>query len=435
MSAHAMFEQLAVAGIDFRLSPREEADLGVHLATCSACRAFTQAYRADAAVLRTIAFASSPARVRAAVIDASVRPAHRRPAWQLLAVAALLTILLAGLALTAGALLQRLTDDSVFPVEVPGWMGTDDWRFGGIVALDDEWLVGITGIHGTRLQTYDRALGWRSEGSDGLMEFVLLSDLGRLSGSDLLAVGVVQREKGVVLLRRQGVWSRSDALDALHIWDSAVSDDRIWLVASPAFAPDGGGLTVAMGSAEGDFSTVSIDAPFGVDRAQIAAANGRLALAGCSADGEACQPAILTGSDDGTGWTSARIPAAVGLGDQSNPQLLAISDSFLALVPSRAGGAEIWQSGDGREWDVAATFAPGQRPELLVADGSRPLAIGLADGRLAIWVPDEAQAWQEQRTAIVIDKTLAAGAQGDRVFVIGTNGGAIQGWDVEVEGR
>lgn len=432
MSADARFEQLAVAALDFGLSPPEQGALDAHLAVCPACRALSQAYRADSMVLQTIALAPSPPRVRAAVLEAAARPVPRRPAWQLLGIAALITLMLAGLAVTAGALVDRLRPDSVIPVEPPSWMGTDEWRIGAVVGLDQGWLVGATGIGGTRLQTYHPAAGWQSEGSEALLEFILLADIEPLPDGGLLVVGVVQGQKGVVLRRHQGAWSRTDDLDTLHIQDAAVQNDRIWLLASTAYAPDAGTARLALGSTYGKFATFPIDIDVAPDRAHIAVGNDRLAIAGCAATGETCELTFASASRDGTGWAPARIPQG---GDPGEPQILGVSGGFLALVPGQGDGAEIWESRDGRVWDVAATFALGASPDRLIAGISGPLAIGVADGQIVLWAPDGARGWVDQPTGIAADEVLAAGARATRVLVIGTSGGEIRGWNMEVDGR
>lgn len=108
--SHPQLLRLAVAALDFELTGAERATLDAHLPGCAECRRLTARYRADMAAVGSIAFASAPSHVRAVVMDRAGRPPIRRPAWQLLMVAALLAALLAGLALGAGALLQRRTD-------------------------------------------------------------------------------------------------------------------------------------------------------------------------------------------------------------------------------------------------------------------------------------------------------------------------------------
>ena len=110
MITHARFEQLVATAVDFDLTPAEHTDLDNHLATCPACRALATAYRSDAYSLREIAFAEPPARVRSAVLAATVRPAVRTfEPWKLLAAAALLVGLIVGAALAGSLLLRRTT--------------------------------------------------------------------------------------------------------------------------------------------------------------------------------------------------------------------------------------------------------------------------------------------------------------------------------------
>ncbi|HSK52279.1 MAG TPA: zf-HC2 domain-containing protein, partial [Clostridia bacterium] len=104
--SHSQLVRLAVAALDFELTGAERGLLDAHLPGCAECRSIMARSRADAAAVAAIALVPAPPRVRAAVLDRAARTPARRPAWNLVLVAALLAALLAGLALGAGALLQ-----------------------------------------------------------------------------------------------------------------------------------------------------------------------------------------------------------------------------------------------------------------------------------------------------------------------------------------
>lgn len=104
--SHPQLISLAIAALDFELTGPERRLLDAHLPGCAECRSISARARADAAAVAAIAFVPAPPRVRAAVLDRAARAPGRRPAWNLVLVAALLAALLAGLALGAGALLQ-----------------------------------------------------------------------------------------------------------------------------------------------------------------------------------------------------------------------------------------------------------------------------------------------------------------------------------------
>jgi anti-sigma factor RsiW len=104
MIPHPRIAELAALDMDFVLSPGDRTELEGHLAGCDPCRTLLRAYRADAEALRGEAFAHAPARVRSAVMVAASRPVARKPFNQLLVAAALVSLLLIGLALAAGAL-------------------------------------------------------------------------------------------------------------------------------------------------------------------------------------------------------------------------------------------------------------------------------------------------------------------------------------------
>jgi Tol biopolymer transport system component len=120
MTIHARVQYLSAAAIDVRLTPAEQTELTIHLATCRACRIVETGYRADAAALHAIAFAQPPARIRSAVLAATRRPPARdiHP-WRLLAVATLLFGALLGAALAIGAWNSRPVIVQVVPVVPP----------------------------------------------------------------------------------------------------------------------------------------------------------------------------------------------------------------------------------------------------------------------------------------------------------------------------
>jgi anti-sigma factor RsiW len=104
MTPHPRITELAALDVDFVLSPGDRTELEGHLAGCDPCRTLLRAYRTDAEALRGDAFTHAPARVRSTVMLAATRPVARRPFNQLLVAAALVSLLLIGLVLAAGAL-------------------------------------------------------------------------------------------------------------------------------------------------------------------------------------------------------------------------------------------------------------------------------------------------------------------------------------------
>lgn len=431
MSVHGTYERLVLTSLDFPISARDEARLREHLRGCEACRKLADAYRADAEGLESIALADAPERVRMAVHAAATEAAPRRPTWQLLLVAALLTLALGGLAVAAGALLQR-APDAPLRVELPTWIEGGDWWITDVVGLDDGWFVGAGGQHGTRLLAFGPERRWALERPGASTEFVSLSDVERLAGSDLIAIGLVQQERGVVLVRRNGTWSRVDALDTVTVRDAATAGDRVWIVGRRAYAPEDR-LVLAVGSAGGDFKVLDIQVPVLAVSARVAVAGDRIVIGGCVPAGEGCDLAVYGAAADGSDWTPTRLPGPAAAHDgPAEPQLLADDDGFLALASTRVEGAGIWSSIDGRTWEHAASFPADGHPSVLAGDGIRRIAVGTVSGLLTLWIPHPTDGWRQLSTSVPLNEVVAASIAGDRLLVLGTDGTTTQAWELEV---
>ncbi len=115
MSIHDGFLELAATAIDFDLEDDERAELERHLAGCDACRRTAAAFHEDAAA---IAYGTaprlSPAR-SVEILATALRPPKSGPPIRLLAVAALVAVLGAGL-VAAGMEFLRRADNPIIAV-------------------------------------------------------------------------------------------------------------------------------------------------------------------------------------------------------------------------------------------------------------------------------------------------------------------------------
>lgn len=121
MNEHARCLQLAISELDFALSPTQAALVSVHLAGCVECRAECEAVRTDGRRLANRAVQlPAPTRVREAVLAAALEegaPSAFNRALVAIAMMALLVVL-AGAAVSVGARLLELIEDSRLPVPV-----------------------------------------------------------------------------------------------------------------------------------------------------------------------------------------------------------------------------------------------------------------------------------------------------------------------------
>jgi hypothetical protein len=114
MNEHARYLELATAGIDFLLSPTDEAQVRHHLARCESCRASLEAIRADGRGLTSLASEIPvPSRVRVSVLGAALadRPSGLLNRPLLVVALVLLLVALAAATVTAGARLLDLFVD------------------------------------------------------------------------------------------------------------------------------------------------------------------------------------------------------------------------------------------------------------------------------------------------------------------------------------
>lgn len=122
MNEHARCLELAIARLDFALSPDDEALISAHLASCSVCRAEARAIRADSRrLIGTALDLPAPRGVRESVLTAALEnqaasPVIGRPLLALALVA--LLVMLAGATVFLGARLVQLIEDSRRPVPI-----------------------------------------------------------------------------------------------------------------------------------------------------------------------------------------------------------------------------------------------------------------------------------------------------------------------------
>jgi hypothetical protein len=119
MSIHEGFLELAAASIDFDLDDYDRAELDRHLAGCDECRRTAAAYREDASAIAYEAGpALSPSRSET-ILSAALRPAKRQPAVRLLALAAMIAVLGAGIVAVGAGLIGRSDEGIVAVVPSP----------------------------------------------------------------------------------------------------------------------------------------------------------------------------------------------------------------------------------------------------------------------------------------------------------------------------
>jgi len=113
MSIHEGFLELAAAAIDFDLDEYERAELDRHIDGCDACRRTAAAFRDDAAAIGSGAAPRlSPARSEA-ILAGALWPPKSSPPLRLLAIAALIAILGAGLGVAGMEYIRRSADPRV----------------------------------------------------------------------------------------------------------------------------------------------------------------------------------------------------------------------------------------------------------------------------------------------------------------------------------
>ena len=447
MNRHREFEDLAIAGMDFRLSAAEESTLERHLHTCSECRGTVGRYRQDASSLRSIAITPAPPRVGAAIFDPRRQTANAGVRWSLIG-AAIVVLLLLAVTAVVGALVQRESRRLVIPLGALDWAADGDAsRIVGAAPVDDGWLVGFVdkSLATTKMRIYRPGVGWVR---DALFD-QLATDAGspiQFGGASRdLVVAAYSSNHGVLLTRdRAGRWQTHEFPETVLIRDVAVRGDDVWVLGEPkdTFAPIEPAFMV-LSSSDG-FIPHAVDIPVRRQPARLAATSNGLAIAGCSSRGEApCQLEIYVASRDWT-WSRAVLPATVDLGDYRKatldatgssgstnlpPQLIGLDSDFFTIAPGGGGDTEIWRSNGDRPWEVATTFPSSRHPVGLVSDGSRLTGIAVLDGRLWTWTQD-VEGWRGSPVDIEAEPYIGLAIHDNRALVLGIVQAEVQAWEI-----
>jgi hypothetical protein len=110
MTEHALVLELAVAALDFPLSPGEERQVSEHLAGCEMCRNKVGALRADRERLGAVAVLAAPVAVRQHVLAAALDTSSRVPSTRRRLLVLAMVLLLIGLAAASVAVGSRLLE-------------------------------------------------------------------------------------------------------------------------------------------------------------------------------------------------------------------------------------------------------------------------------------------------------------------------------------
>ena len=439
MTMHTRFARLAVASIDFRLSPAEDAALAAHLASCAVCRTISSRYRADAATLHGAGYVvSAPDRVRGSVLGAAQRSGPQRPPWQLVLVAALLAVMLAALVVAAGAL-RELQDGPARPIiwrpAAAGAALIDQQAVrleqvaagpaGFVVvaqAADDQ--VALFSVDGA---SWEAAAAFET-GTVRDITYVegggrpgMFAAVGALDGSaviwwstdarewtadpvagapgEVVAVGSVRTTTVAFIVHEAPpadptIEPGADLEPTLTAWWSRIpgrwvradiAGETVGLPRGQAALTRTDAGLAALGGSDllltetGDFWTSIPDIERSPQEPLLAWGLGRFVAAGHSAD-----TAIIRTSVDGRAWSDSIVPEAGG----SVIAGISFRDGLFVAVGSGPRGVMTWHSKDGEAWH-AEMSVPGGSGALMtdVAWGRDALvAIGASGPSAATWI-------------------------------------------------
>jgi hypothetical protein len=447
MNRHREFEDLAIAGMDFRLSAAEESTLERHLHTCPDCWRTIGRYREDASSLRSIAITPAPPRVSAAIFAPRRPPADAGVRWSLIGAVIIVLLLLAATAVV-GALVQRESRRWAIPLGALDWAADGDAsRIVGAAPVNDGWLVGFVdeSLAATNMRIYRPGVGWVRD--------ALFDQLATDAGSPIqfggashdLVLAAYSSNHGVLLTRdRAGLWQTHEFLETVLIRDVAVRGDDVWVLGEPKDTSTRTQPTfIVLSSSDGSIPH-AVDIPVRSQAARLAATRNGLAIAGCSSRGEApCELEIYLASRDWT-WSRAALPATVDLGDYRKatldtagshgptnlpPQLIGLDSDFVTIAPGEGGDTEIWFSNGDRPWEVATTFPSSRHPVGLATDGSRLIGIAVLEGRLWTWTQD-VEGWRGAPVDIEAESYIGLAIHGDRALVLGIVQAEVQAWEI-----
>ncbi|HET9756950.1 MAG TPA: zf-HC2 domain-containing protein [Candidatus Limnocylindrales bacterium] len=458
MIDHRRALDLAAAAIDFELTPDERASLDAHLSTCSACRERAAAYRSDAVSIAALPVTRLSAHRSVAVLDRIVAPRRTMPRLRMLAIAALITILAAGLAVGVGVeILRRARDDQLadaptpqepsivapspstsgepplaFGVTSEGDLGAGHPRPQAVAAGPDGELIVVGGFScsGTTdaftcaspISTTRRYGGepWTTgpvEVGDGVPTSGPELGLHRIAAGhgEFVAIGYTSDPRF-----RPAIWHRSaDGTWTLRPEDPVFAEARLrtvaatesgWVIGGEVFLPTGpraalwtsrdaqSWVRVADGPAfdVGGYLETGEEPGAGGIRA-IATDGGSVVAVGsaCDATGQRCSPAVWS-SRDLQDWTPQRgVPTDLG----SLDSVASTDDGFVALLSLAGDGgpsAAVAMSVDGATWTVTDTtgFPSDLVPRAVGAVGDGVAAVLTQDSLVRIVASHDGVTWE-----------------------------------------
>lgn len=449
MTVHPWVEELVIASLDAPLTLHQQDSLQEHLGECRHCTSLAAAYRADANRLRSIAFQQPPERVRAAILARGARSRPLRARWIL--IASVLALLAALLGTTLGSGLRRPTL-TVAPLGQIEWLTPDDARrLVAAASVDGGWLLATAdeASTATTIRVWRPDSGWTTDGA--VDQFA--SDPGALIGAGIqspsLSAFVANPSDQAILYTRDraGGWQRFELAETGAISDVATLDEDAWVLAETTALPGSGAGRLAVLPSRARFAPIVVPSDVrGHQIARLAVTRERIVVAGCATrEPAACDLVIYAWRRDGQGWTNASLPREVDLrtpvkaslptlGEPSMlpPQVVALDNGFLTIVPTASGGTEIWGSPDGVDWQVEGTFDSSPYPAFLGGDGMRAVAIGGSADDMWLWIPTERREWVAQHVDLGAARPGGVVVAGDRLFAVGIDETTVAGWQLDV---
>jgi hypothetical protein len=428
MTTHAGFEHLIAAALDFTLAPRERSELDEHLATCAACRASADGYRADASALRGVAFVEPPPGIRVAVLAMASRPvALRVVPWKILLAAALLLATLVATTFAVGAILRMVAVNadplqwSAVPTGPAFVDDTRSLRLQGVASHAGRFVAVGSGPGGSIIVTSPDGQHW-DRVNDPLV-FNPTSSVDVFDADDGFVIAGSSNGNPAIWTSPDGVaWTADPFGDSLGtaramatgggqsvlVGSRTALDDAKGpsLVGAAWFRDDSGAwrqatitgtarpveLTAVVRTADqflavgGPAVLSSIDgavwrqvsASFPIGATTMTVGGGRIIAAGSAGDA----PSVWT-SPDGVTWTRGSLPPG------ATGRILAVayhSGSFVA-VGSGPAGVSAWYSPDGASWAAARPIAQGAGGLMFDVAWGRDVVIGVGalGSRAAIW--------------------------------------------------
>jgi hypothetical protein len=447
VNGHQTALALAATAVDFALTAEERATLHGHLAACDSCTHAARALHSDAAAIASLPVPRLDRRraeaLLAGVVDA---PSPGRPAFRLLAVAAVLTLLALGSLAVGAEMLRRAeqTDLSVVPpiplpsvvadappmtatgiglswtpVTMPGWTVPDPGGStmngviaGGPGAIAWGWAYGLAAQIWTTADGIDwqpATIEFPGDADPESKEPGAITSI-RAWGSGYVASGFYSRlETG----RRTLVWTSPDGRTwtlvphdpvlEIGIMDNLVAwrGELLAFGHAPAGAMGGGAGAQLWSSPEGiTWTAETLRLPDGLTMGFAVATGDRLWAYGATGgvdtagDGESV---ILT-STDGRTWARSPLP-------RSNRQLAAPSGDLLGLLRPGFDGVDgpgIYRTADLETWQVLSGEAAAVGYDVIdvggllvmVGDDAATGDCGTGCHATGWWSTDSGRTWQ-----------------------------------------